>query len=52
MVTLGGEELEMLDDGWTLVTADGSDAGHFEVTIALHDDGPEILTPEPDVPGL
>lgn len=52
MVTTGGEDLEMLDDGWTLVTADGSDAGHFEVTIALHADGAELLTPEPEVPGL
>jgi methionyl aminopeptidase len=31
-------------DGWTVVTADGSLAAHFEHTIAVTDNGPEILT--------
>ena len=33
-----------LDDGWTVVTADGSLSAHFEHTIAVTDNGPEILT--------
>ena len=34
----------LLDDGWTVVTADGSLAAHAEHTIAITDDGPEVLT--------
>jgi methionyl aminopeptidase len=34
----------VLDDGWTVVTEDGSLAAHWEHTIAVTDDGPEILT--------
>jgi methionyl aminopeptidase len=49
MLTLGTEEVETADDGWTIVTADGTDAAHFEVTVALLPEGPEILTPTPDV---
>jgi len=44
MVTLGTEENRTLDDGWTVVTADGSLAAHFEHTIAITRDGPVILT--------
>jgi methionyl aminopeptidase len=44
MLTLGGEENRVLADGWTVVTTDGSLAAHFEHTIAITDDGPEILT--------
>ena len=44
MLTLGTEDTEVLEDGWTVVTADGSLAAHFEHTIAVTDDGPEILT--------
>ena len=44
MVTIGSAETRELDDGWTVVTADGSKAAHFEHTIALTDAGPEILT--------
>jgi methionyl aminopeptidase len=44
MFTLGGEENRILGDGWTVVTADGSLAAHFEHTIAVTDDGPEVLT--------
>jgi methionyl aminopeptidase len=32
------------DDGWTIRTADGSRAAHWEHTIAVTDDGPRILT--------
>ena len=44
MVNLGGAETAMYDDGWTVVTADGSLSAHFEHTIAVTDDGPEVLT--------
>jgi methionyl aminopeptidase len=44
MLTLGRHEVETRPDGWTVVTRDGSLAAHFEHTIAITDDGPEILT--------
>ena len=44
MVTAGRATTRTLDDGWTVVTADGSRAAHFEHTVAITDDGPEILT--------
>ena len=46
MVTLGSRATEELDDGWTVVTADGSMAAHWEHTVALLDDGPWVLTAE------
>lgn len=44
MVTLGGWATRVLDDGWTVVTEDGSLCAHFEHTVALTDQGAEILT--------
>ena len=44
MITEGTYEVETLDDGWTVVTADGKLAAHFEHTIAVTDEGPRILT--------
>jgi methionyl aminopeptidase len=44
MVNEGGWETRALDDGWTVVTADGSLSAHFEHTIAVTEDGPEVLT--------
>ena len=44
MLTLGSEATETLEDGWTVVTFDGSLAAHFEHTIAITANGPEILT--------
>jgi methionyl aminopeptidase len=44
MVCAGGDETMVLDDGWTVVTLDGSRAAHWEHTVAVTDDGPEILT--------
>ena len=44
MLTLGGEANRVLADDWTVVTTDGSLAAHFEHTIAITEDGPEILT--------
>jgi len=40
----GGSQTELLDDGWTVVTADGSLAAHFEHTVAITPHGYEILT--------
>ena len=44
MITEGHFGVETLKDGWTVVTADGKLAAHFEHTIAITDDGPKILT--------
>jgi methionyl aminopeptidase len=44
MVNMGGWETRALEDGWTVVTADGSLSAHFEHTIAVTEDGPEVLT--------
>ena len=44
MVNAGGAETETLDDGWTVVTKDRSLSAHFEHTVAVTDDGPEVLT--------
>lgn len=44
MVNIGGYEVETLDDGWTVVTKDKSFSAHFEHTIAITADGPEILS--------
>jgi methionyl aminopeptidase len=44
MVTLGSWEAEILDDGWTVVTADRSISAHFEHTVLITQKEPEILT--------
>jgi methionyl aminopeptidase len=44
MITQGGPKVRILKDGWTVVTADGKLAAHFEHTIAVTEDGPQILT--------
>ncbi len=44
MITEGTHEVATRKDGWTVVTADGKLAAHFEHTVALTDDGPRILT--------
>jgi methionyl aminopeptidase len=43
-VNLGSPAVRMLDDGWTAVTLDGSLSCHFEHTVAITAEGPEILT--------
>ncbi len=45
MVNFGDYEVETLNDKWTVVTADGSPSAHFEYTVAVSNNGPEILTP-------
>ena len=44
MVNAGGPGTTLYDDGWTVATADGSLSAHFEHTIAVTDNGPEVLT--------
>jgi methionyl aminopeptidase len=44
MLNLGGDDTRTLDDGWTVVTADGSRSAHFEHTIAVTEDGHEVFT--------
>jgi methionyl aminopeptidase len=44
MINLGTREWEMWDDGWTVVTRDGSRSAQFEHTLLVTDDGAEILT--------
>ena len=44
MVTAGRHDVELLRDGWTAVTKDRSLAAHWEHTVAITEDGPEILT--------
>ena len=44
MLNLGGDETKIMPDGWTVVTADGSLSAHFEHTVAVTEDGHEVLT--------
>ena len=44
MINVGTAEVRLLDDGWTVRTADGSRSAHFEHTVLITKDGPEILT--------
>jgi methionyl aminopeptidase len=44
MVNVGGWRTRVLDDAWTVVTADGTRSAHFEHTLAVTKNGPEILT--------
>jgi methionyl aminopeptidase len=46
MVNLGDAAVHALDDGWTVVTSDGTLSAHFEHTVAVTSDGPKILTVE------
>lgn len=44
MVNAGGPEVRVLPDGWTAVTVDGSYSAHFEHTVAITREGPQVLT--------
>ena len=44
MINAGTEEVEILEDGWTVVTKDGKPSAHCEHTVAVTENGPEILT--------
>ena len=47
MLNVGTWQTKALDDGWTVVTADGELSAHYEHTIAVTENGPEVLTPGP-----
>jgi methionyl aminopeptidase len=44
MINIGGEEVKVLSDGWTVVTMDGRPSAHYEHTVAITETGPLILT--------
>ncbi len=44
MVNLGADAVKILSDGWTVVTLDGKPSAHFEHTVAVTENGPDILT--------
>lgn len=44
MVNVGNAAVEVLPDGWTVITKDGSLSAHFEHTVAVTPDGPQIMT--------
>ena len=44
MINLGGKEIYTSKDGWTILTVDGKASAHFEHTIAILEDGPQILS--------
>jgi methionyl aminopeptidase len=46
MINAGAAGVTQLDDGWTVVTADGRPSAHFEHTVAITEDGPMVLTLE------
>jgi len=50
MINLGTAQTRLLDDGWTVVTADGRLSAQFEHTVLVTDDGVEVLTPSQRTP--
>jgi methionyl aminopeptidase len=44
MVNVGGPQVKVLDDGWTAVTVDGSLSAHFELSVAITEKGPWVLS--------
>ena len=47
MIAAGGPEVEILEDGWTAVTRDRRLAAHYEHTVAMTENGPEVLSARP-----
>jgi methionyl aminopeptidase len=50
MINLGTGDVQLLDDGWTVVTADGALSAHWEHTVAIFKDHTEILTEPIEIP--
>ena len=44
LINLGHEDVKVLSDGWTVITMDGRPSAHFEHTVAITNEGPQILT--------
>ena len=49
MINMGTEKVLLCDDEWTIVTADNKPAAHYENTIIITDNGPEMTTFEEDL---
>jgi methionyl aminopeptidase len=49
LINLGAEGVRILDDRWTVVTADGKPSAHFEHTILVTENEPEVLTCLPPI---
>jgi methionyl aminopeptidase len=47
MINIGSPRVKILDDGWTVITADKKNSAHFEHTVLVTKDGPDILTARP-----
>jgi methionyl aminopeptidase len=50
MINLGAPEVRFLDDGWTVVTADGSLSAQFEHTVLITEAGPRVMTRSEEAP--
>ncbi len=48
MINMGTRKTKQMPDGWLVVTRDGKPSAHFEKTVAITDEGPRLLTVEPD----
>ena len=44
MINAGAKDVFTASDGWTIMTSDGSPSAHFEHTVAITEDGPQILS--------
>ena len=44
MVNMGKQDVKVMPDGWTVLTKDGSLSAHFEHTVAITTEGPQIMT--------
>jgi methionyl aminopeptidase len=47
MINMGGHEVEVLNDGWTVITRDKKPSAHFEHSVAVTENGPQILSESP-----
>ena len=48
MINIGTYKTKVMSDGWLVCTRDGKPSAHFEKTVAITEDGPRVLTTEPD----
>lgn len=48
MINIGTYKTKVMSDGWLVCTRDGKSSAHFEKTVAITEDGPRVLTTEPD----
>jgi methionyl aminopeptidase len=44
MINMGTRNVNQMQDGWTIRTADGKPSAHFEYAVAIGPDGPDVLT--------